>query len=59
MATFSPGSGLLNWAKPFSEKLHNTIDAERRTSTGLHDLNLIELTYQYVFAFVCRAYHHN
>lgn len=56
MATFDPGSELLNRVKPFSQKLHNAIEAERRTSTGLHDLNLIELTYQYVFAFACRGY---
>jgi len=45
MSTFRPESELLNWVKPFSEKLHDAMDAERRISSGLHDLNLVELTY--------------
>jgi hypothetical protein len=49
MATLRPEIGLLDSVKPFSEKLHNAMDAERRISSGLHDLNLVELTYQYVF----------
>ncbi|KAE9993217.1 hypothetical protein EG327_006018 [Venturia inaequalis] len=55
METFQPGSELLNSVKPCSKKLQDALEAERRISTGLHDLNLIELTYQYVFAFAVVA----
>ncbi|QDS70030.1 hypothetical protein FKW77_003813 [Venturia effusa] len=45
MATFRPNSELLDRVKPFSQELHNTMGAERKISTGLHDLDLIELAY--------------
>jgi hypothetical protein len=46
MTNFEPDSQVLDLVKPFSAELHKAIDAERRSSSGLHDLNVIELTYQ-------------
>ncbi|TID19741.1 hypothetical protein E6O75_ATG07079 [Venturia nashicola] len=46
MESIQPGSELLDCVKPYSEKLHEAMEAERRIGTGLHHLNLIELTYQ-------------
>ena|SRR5215469_10117463 len=46
MANFQPDGQVLDLVKPFSAELHAAIDAERRSSSGLHDLNVIELTYQ-------------
>jgi hypothetical protein len=46
MANFRPSDKVLDLVKPFSAAFHVALDAERRSSSGLHDLNIIELTYQ-------------
>ena len=46
MANFQPDGQVLDLVKYFSAELHVALDAERRSSSGLHDLNVIELTYQ-------------
>jgi hypothetical protein len=46
MSKFEPDSRVLQLVKPYSEKLHMVFDAERMSSSGLHDLDLIERIYQ-------------
>ena len=46
MSKFKPDSRALQLVKPYSENLHRVFDAERLTSSGLHDLDLIERIYQ-------------
>jgi hypothetical protein len=46
MESFEPDSELLDFVQPFSQKLHEALDKERKTSSGLHNLDLVELTYQ-------------
>jgi hypothetical protein len=43
---FEPDDRILELVKPYSEKLHIACDTERISSSGLHDLGLIEMTYQ-------------
>lgn len=46
VSAFVPDNRVLQLVKPYSERLHRVFDAERMSSSGLHDLNLIERTYQ-------------
>jgi hypothetical protein len=41
-----PDDATVKLVKPFSTQLHNVVEKERVSSSGLHDLDLIELTYQ-------------
>ncbi|OAQ69642.1 hypothetical protein VFPPC_15462 [Pochonia chlamydosporia 170] len=43
---YSPSNAGLDLVRPFSDEFHEAVERERATSTGLHDLNLMELTYQ-------------
>jgi len=46
MLKFEPDSRVQQLVKPYSDNLHLVFDAERTSSSGLHDLDLIERTYQ-------------
>jgi hypothetical protein len=46
MSKFKPDSRVLQLVKPYSENLRKAFNAERLSSSGLHDLDLIERIYQ-------------
>ncbi|UNI23587.1 hypothetical protein JDV02_009397 [Purpureocillium takamizusanense] len=46
IAKYRPSKETEELVKPFAAWFHDLIDEERRSSSGLHDLNLIELAYQ-------------
>lgn len=46
LKTYQPDSQALGLIEPFSQQFHKFLEDERGTSSGLHDLNIIELTYQ-------------
>ena len=43
---YKPTQEALNLVRPFSADFHELLETERASSTGFHDLNLVELTYQ-------------
>lgn len=43
---YQPTEQVLELVKPFAAAFHETLNTERQSSHGLHDLNTIELTYQ-------------
>lgn len=43
---YQPTVEVLKLVNPFAAEFHDLIEKERRSSTGLHDLDAIELTYQ-------------
>ncbi|KAI1483057.1 hypothetical protein F4774DRAFT_427499 [Daldinia eschscholtzii] len=46
LANYQPSSEVLGIVKPFAAKFHDLLERERESSSGLHDLDLIELTFQ-------------
>ena len=46
VSKFKPDSTVQLFVKPYSEDLHKVFEAERLSSKGLHDLDLIERIYQ-------------
>ena len=46
MASYEPTSEVLELVKPFATEFHDVLERERASSTGLHDLDAIERTYQ-------------
>ncbi|KAG6357312.1 hypothetical protein INS49_015190 [Diaporthe citri] len=47
IANYQPSAEVLDLVEPFAAELHNTFENERGSSTGLHDIDAIELTYQF------------
>lgn len=47
VANYQPTPEVLELVAPFAAELHNTFENERGSSTGLHDIDAIELTYQF------------
>ena len=47
LASYKPEDKVLELVKPYAAAFHNFVESERKSSTGLHDLDAIELTYQY------------
>ncbi|KAK7713656.1 hypothetical protein SLS63_012038 [Diaporthe eres] len=47
IANYQPSQEVLDLVEPFAAELHNTFENERGSSTGLHDIDAIELTYQF------------
>ncbi|KAG6035774.1 hypothetical protein E4U41_005944 [Claviceps citrina] len=45
-AKYKPSREALDLVRPFAAELHAALDQEQAASTGLHDLRLVELTYQ-------------
>ncbi|KAM7185800.1 hypothetical protein V8F33_012190 [Rhypophila sp. PSN 637] len=54
LESYKPTDEVLELVKPFAAAFHDTLDRERKSSHGLHDLNAIELTYQCTLE-VCAA----
>jgi hypothetical protein len=46
MYDFQPDQPVLKFAQPFAAELHAAVDKERKASSGLHDLDMVEFTYQ-------------
>ncbi|KAK4499662.1 hypothetical protein PRZ48_010180 [Zasmidium cellare] len=46
LAKYEPNANVREFVEPFTRQLHTLVEEERRTSTGLHDLDLVERTYQ-------------
>lgn len=46
LTNYQPTSEVLKLVKPFAAELHDFVEKERKTSSGLHDIDAIELTYQ-------------
>lgn len=46
LGRYQPTSEVLDLVGPFAAELHAVCERERETSSGLHDLDMIELTYQ-------------
>lgn len=47
LIAYEPSVQVQELVKPFADDFHALIEKERKSSTGLHDLDAIELTYQY------------
>lgn len=47
LANYHPSGEVLELVKPFAVEFHDLVERERKASLGLHDLDRIELTYQY------------
>lgn len=47
LVSYKPSAEVLKLVKPFTDDLHAFAEKERKSSTGLHDLDVLELTYQY------------
>lgn len=47
IANYRPTPEVLELVAPFAAELHNTFEHERGSTTGLHDIDAIELTYQF------------
>jgi hypothetical protein len=43
---YRPSGDAVNLVRPFAAEFHGLLEKERANSTGFHDLNLVELTYQ-------------
>ncbi|TWU73920.1 hypothetical protein ED733_003995 [Metarhizium rileyi] len=43
---YKPSADVMDLVRPFSAEFHRVLERERAESTGLHDLDLVELTYQ-------------
>lgn len=50
---YVPSEDALSLVQPFSADLHRVLEKERANSTGLHDLNLLELIYQVTLEVAC------
>ncbi|KAJ3572971.1 hypothetical protein NPX13_g4864 [Xylaria arbuscula] len=52
LSSYQPTNAVLELVQPFSCELHALLEKERAMSSGLHDLDIIEMTYQedYVYA---------
>jgi hypothetical protein len=46
VASYQPTDQVLDLIRPFAQEYHNMIIKERAASSGLHDLDAIEMTYQ-------------
>ncbi|KAI1806764.1 hypothetical protein F4811DRAFT_550507 [Daldinia bambusicola] len=46
LANYQPSSEVLRVVKPFASRFHDLFEKERESSSGLHDLDLIELIFQ-------------
>lgn len=46
MAKYQPNGHVLMLVEPFCQQFHNVVNSERKQSSGLHDLDEVELTYQ-------------
>ncbi|POR36008.1 Uncharacterized protein TPAR_03812 [Tolypocladium paradoxum] len=46
LANYQPDSRVRDLIEPFAAEFHQTLEDERKMSSGLHDLNVVELTYQ-------------
>jgi hypothetical protein len=46
MFDFQPDDQVLNFTRPFAAQLHAAVDKERKSSSGLHNLDMVEFTYQ-------------
>ncbi|KAJ5578355.1 uncharacterized protein N7459_007319 [Penicillium hispanicum] len=46
LAKYQPDSQTKDFIKPFAQYFHEAVDKERKVSTGLHNLDIVELTYQ-------------
>ncbi|KAH8692036.1 hypothetical protein BGW36DRAFT_363050 [Talaromyces proteolyticus] len=46
MHGYQPDNQVMTFIEPFSAKFHVMVDKERICSSGLHDLDLVEFTYQ-------------
>jgi hypothetical protein len=46
LSTHKPSPEVLVLIKPYAQQYHDSIEQERATTTGLHDIDSIELTYQ-------------
>lgn len=42
-----PTQQVLDLVVPFATEFHNVCEEERKSSTGLHDIHTIELTYRF------------
>ncbi|KAI1737121.1 hypothetical protein F4680DRAFT_460658 [Xylaria scruposa] len=47
LMNYQPTIEVLELVRPFASKLHAFIERERELSSGLHDLNIIEMNYQH------------
>ncbi|TRX92859.1 hypothetical protein FHL15_006265 [Xylaria flabelliformis] len=47
MTNYQPTTEVLELVRPFASELHAFIERERELSSGLHDLNVIEMAYQH------------
>lgn len=47
IANWHPIREVLDLVAPFAAELHDVCEKERSSSTGLHDIDAIELTYQF------------
>jgi hypothetical protein len=45
LSTYKPSPEVLELIEPFARQYHDTIEQERATTFGLHDIDAIELTY--------------
>lgn len=46
LSSHKPSPEVLELIKPYAQQYHDSIEQERATTTGLHDIDAIELTYQ-------------
>ena len=46
LSTHKPSPEVLELVKAYAQQYHDSIEQERATTTGLHDIDAIELTYQ-------------
>lgn len=44
---YQPSDGVLHLIEPFAKEFHNLTDNERKSCFGLHDIDIIEFTYQH------------
>ncbi|KAI1360872.1 hypothetical protein F5Y08DRAFT_348340 [Xylaria arbuscula] len=54
LSSYQPTNTVLELVQPFSCELHALLEKERAMSSGLHDLDIIEMTYQYTLE-ICAA----
>lgn len=47
IAHYQPTSDVVELVAPFAAELHDVFEKERSLSTGLHDIDALELTYQF------------
>lgn len=47
LTNYRPTAEVLELVRPFASKLHSLLDGERESSSGLHDLDAIEMSYQH------------